>query len=488
MKQISITIIAAFILLCSCSKDISAPSLPAAESVTIAEGTGIAADVLFGVWEGTSVHTGTTLSNTFSQRYRLDFQSVDDAEVLYSHWYADARTNDTDSIMDISYTYKYSGTGADMTPNSTGKSKMKVVHVGGNKLELYSIQGDVTARLCTLDRVSDPEPVVTGVNRTMPQAGELVTVTGRNLQFVDHVFLPVAGGEVEVTGYTKTSKQIQFTLPEGTYAQGSVRCQSTGAHVNTYSPAYMFCRDCVFFHTFSSKGGSAPRYAGTEFESTIDLGNLMQNNTVVSAGDIPEGHSLYGLNVKNPDTFISFIASAPVAWPIDPSAKDGSKDCYIRFSTGDCFQRVLDRCGGILTAETACSDAAIQMDIYVYNDGKPEWTTGYVSWRLNKDNSVGNMVANVAMWNNSSTVSFADGWLTFTIPLSAFAETQSNENYKTLGGLIGSLKKEKLVSLIKIMNYNLDNTHIARELESFQFNIANIRLVPNRLPANKKIE
>lgn len=490
IKKVILLLCLPTLLVCltGCSKDIEAPSLPEAQNDEIAQGVAIDADVIFGIWEGKSVQQGSTLSNTFEQKYRLEFQSVDDAEVLYSHWYADARTNDVDSIMEVSYDYQYVNLGADITPNTKGTSNMKAVYIGNNQMELYSIEGDRVSHLCTLLRVSDPEPVVTGVNRTMPQAGEQVAISGRNLQFVDHVYLPTASGEVEVTDFTTTSKQILFTLPEGTYAPGAIRCQSTGAHISSYTPAYMFRTDCVFFKTFSSAGGTKPRYAGTEFESSFDISSttLLNNNTVVSAADIPAGHSLEGADVINPETFLSCIAATPVAWPIDPNSNSGTKDCYIRFSTGDSFQRVLDNCNGALTDETACSDAAIQMDIYVYSDGKPEWTTGYVSWRLNKNNSVGNMVANVAMWSNGNAVSFEDGWLTFTIPLSSFAETQSNESYKTLGKLVNSLKNNKLESIIKLMNYDLDDTHTAKALESFQFNLANIRLVPYKTPANKK--
>ncbi len=483
----------ASMLLASCSKDIDAPSLSAAESAAIAEGTAIDADVIFGVWEGESQQTGSSLANTFSQRYRLDFQSIDDAEVLYSHWYYDARTNDLDSVENVAYSYKYSGTGADMTPTNKGLSTMKAVHTGNNKMELYSVKGGTVAHVCTLERISDPEPVVTGVDRTMPQAGEKITITGRNLQFVDHVFLPLAGGgEKEITDFTLSSKQIQFTLPDGDYAQGSVRCQSTGAHVSTYSPAYMFCDDCVFFHTFSYAGGTKPYWKGTEFENTIginrDAKELIKNATAYSSTAIPSGHSLYGATVKNPDCFLTFFEGAsPKAWTVNASSDvSGDEENYLRFSTADCFQRVLDNCGGLLTEDTPCKDVAIQMDVYVYSDGKPEWKTGYVSWRLNKSRTMDNsMVGNVAMWSKENPVSFSDGWKTFTIPLSAF--TVINENgWETLGGFISNLKQQS-ETLIKIMNYSLD-AYPAQALESFQFNIANIRLVPYKLPSNKKEE
>lgn len=477
--------------LTGCSKDIEAPALPAAESVTVADGVTLDANQLFGVWEGAS-QVGESNVTHFDQSYKVEFQSVDDETAVISHWFIDATTYKLDSLYNLEYTYKFDGKTIELTPTANAKSKgamaIKAVHVGNNVMELYTMNETVTTRMCTLTRTGDPEPFITNVDRTLPQVGEKVTITGRNLQFVDHIYLPTPDGELEVKEFDQTSKQIQFIVPDGTYQAGSIRCQATGAHVSTFSPAYMFCYDAIYMHNFYEQGTKAP-YKGTEFEYTITAGNTTPRNTVsyLKSDELPEGHSLLSADasVLHPDSLLSFFGDEPVAWPVDGST-DPSKG-YLRFSTGDRFQYVLDNCNGILTATTPCNDAAIQMDIYVYSDGKPEWNTGYFSYRMDKDYSgiTNEWAGNVAGWSQESPMSFANGWQTFTIPLSQFRVTKNN-GYETIGGLISWLKKGNKQTIIKLVNYQLDDTHPVHALTSFQFNLANIRLVPYKTPANKK--
>ena len=44
------------------------------------------------------------------------------------------------------------------------------------------------------------------------------------------------------------------------------------------------------------------------------------------------------------------------------------------------------------------------MELYVVSDGVPEWNTGYLSWRLNKNGGTtsGDYLANVAGWSADS--------------------------------------------------------------------------------------
>ncbi len=476
------------ILLTACSKDIDAPSLQPVADATIAPAVELDANQLFGIWEGTTISSQGTNASTFPQTYRMDFQSVADAEVLYTHWYVDATTQITDSVCDLAYSYTFDGSSATLTPKASGLSTMKAVHTGNNVMELYNLQGGHVSKVCTLTRISDPLPSITAVDRTLPQVGEMVTITGRNLQFVDHVFLPTATGELEVTDFTKTSKNIQFTLPAGSYAAGSIRCQASGAHLSTFSPAYMFCTDCIYMHNFYEQGTKAP-YTGTEFEYSITVSSSTPRNSCsyLKASNLPAGHSLQSAasGVLHPDSLLSFFGNTPTAWAVD-SNTDPSKG-YLRFSTADRFQYVLDHCNGVLTEKTKCTDAAIQMDIYVYSDGLPEWKTGYFSYRLDKNYSAitNEMAANVAPWQQTEPLSFAEGWKTFTIPLSAFKITKTS-GYDTLGGLISALKKGNKQTIIKLVNYQLDDTHPAQALESFQFSLANIRLVPYSTPSNQK--
>lgn len=476
----------------SCSEDLDSPVLPQPSAFVLPEAQSLDADVLFGVW-GKTLACGNTNSNYFTQSYEIAFQNVEDAEAVFSHYYTDATTEIANSNVDYEYTYEFDGKKLRMLPKPAyailGADTIQGVSVGNNRILLYTEKGTRIDSICTLERISDPAPSVTSVDRTLPMAGERVIITGRNLQFVDHVYLPTVSGEKEITSYEKDSKQISFVLPEGDYAPGSIRCQSTSAHLSCYSPAYMFRNDCVFFHTFSTEDKKAP-YTGTEFEYTIkSMGTLMSGASNLTSDNLPAGHSLLAAdeNVKNPNALLSFFGKAPLdTWPV--ASKTDDKKGYLRFSSADRFQYVLSH--NVLQdmkANTPCGQLALQMDIYVSTDGEPVWNTGYVSYRLNKDQSslTSSMLANVALWSEDSPVSFADGWKTFTIPLADFAVTKSSAT-STLGGLIASLKSSNLQTILTLVNYPLDELHPAKEVKKFQFNIANIRLVPYATPANLK--
>lgn len=476
----------------SCSQDIDAPTLPQPTEFVMPEAKDLDGNVLFGVW-GKTLAQGNTNSNYFTQRYEISFQNVEDGEAVLSHWFTDATTEIADSIVNYEYTYEFDGKHLKMIPKPAyailGADTLKGVSVGDEHILLYTEKANRIDSICTLARTADPAPSVTSVDRTLPMVGEKVTITGRNLQFVDHVYLPTAEGEKEVTDFEKGSKQISFVLPEGEYAPGSIRCQSTTSHLSCYSPAYMFRNDCVFFHTFSTNGTKAP-YAGTEFEYTIkSMGTLMSGANNLTIDNLPDGHCLSetGERQRNPDALLSFFGKTPLSsWPLAKNTDD--KKGYLRFSSADRFQYVIEHNDkGDIKASTLCSQLALQMDIYVSTDGEPVWNTGYISYRLNKDQNslTSSMLANVAMWNDNESASFADGWRTFTIPLSAFDVTRSSAT-STIGGLISSLKSSNLQTLLTLVNYSLDELHHAKAVSNFQFNIANIRLVPYSTPSSIK--
>ena len=474
-------------VLIACSDKIDVPTLPEQPGEAIPQGVPLSESQLFGVW-GASQSYGNTASNHFEQRYEIAFQDVSDGEAVFSHWYTNATTENQDSLVGVEYTYTFDGSTIVMTPKKSyaarGVSALRGIHTGNNRIVL--VAEDSRQVICTLNRTGDPKPSITSVDRTLPQAGEVVTITGRNLQFVDHIFLPTTTGEIEVTDFTPGSKQIKMVVPAADYAPGSIRCQSTTSHVSCFSPAYMFCNDCIFFHNFLLSGNRP--YVGTEFEYTISglTQTMISKSKSISATAIPAGHCLENVtDITNPDMFLSIFGNTPVAWPVSTKT-DNTGYGYIRFSSGDRFQYVLDHCNGLLNKRTACADVAIQMDIYVYSNGQPVWNTGYVQYRLNKDqNSLTSaMVASVAGWEADAPMSFTDGWHTFTIPLSAFPVTKGGST-ATLGNLIATLKGSNLQTILTIVNYPLDAAHPAQALDTFQFNIANIRLVPYRTPANR---
>ncbi len=488
---LSSLVLAAGLALASCSEDLDSPVLPGDPGITVPEAQPLDAEQLFGVWEATT-SKGDNNQNYFEEQYRMEFQSVDDAEAVYSHWYTDAETGMRDSVCNVEYTYQFDGSTVTLTPKSAaqaaGAAVITATHTGGNHMLLTTERNGRTDSICTLLRTGDPEPTVTGVDRTMPRAGETVTISGRNLQFVDHIYLPTEQGELEIADFTAGSKELKFVLPEADYAPGSIRLQSLSAGVNCYSPAYMFCESTVFFKSFNTFGTGKP-YTGTDFEYTIsDLGgSVISGASALDADELPDGHSLKGLDIVNPDSLLSFFGDTPVAWPV--TSGSDKKLGYIRFSTGDRLQHALDNSGGLFTGLTPCAQLAIQMDLYVVSDGVPEWNTGYLSWRLNKNGGTtsGDYLANVAGWSADGPMSFEGGWRTFTIPLTAFGVVESGKD-ANLGAFISDLISRNYVTILCLENYNLDGLPPMHDLDSFQFCVANIRLVPNVTPANTPVE
>lgn len=474
----------------ACKQDIDAPVLPTPESTPVAQAVTLDPQQLFGVWGASSAY-GTTSDNYFEQSYQIDFQDVETGEAIFSHWFTSADSESRDSLYQIEYTYTFDGASIDLKPKAAsalnGATAIHGVHVGNNQMVLYTFNDSKTDTICTLRRIGDPVPSIAGVDRTMPAAGDTVTISGRNLQFVDHVYLPTAEGWQEVKDVVPGSTQIKVIIPEGEFVAGSIRCQATSSHQSCYTPAYMFCRDMVFFHNFSTFGTKAP-YTGTEFEYTINaMGTIRSNAVPTSITELPADHALRSATagINHPDSLLSLFGEAPAAWPV--SSTTNSSPAYIRFSSADRFQYAIDHSGGLLNKRTPCAEAAIQMEVYAYTDGKPVWNTGYVAYRMNKDQHAlaSSMVATGVLWEEDAPASFQYGWKTLTIPLAAFAATHSPA-MGTLGNLINSLKSSNMQTILTMVNYPMDALHPAWAPEAFQFCIANIRLVPYAHPANTK--
>ncbi len=466
--------------LVGCSERLHAPELPAVESDPIPAAITIDADEVAGVW--TAVQGNDT--------YQLELTAPADGEAVLNHFFVSAVSQMPDSVTNLSYSYTLTDGVFVFTPSTAaarqGASPIRGIYLGNRQIALFVEHAEYTNQICTLTYAHGPVPVITNVSKTRPLAGETVRISGRNLQSVDHVYLPVADGWKEVPQPEIGSQLISFVVPAGEYIQGSVRCQASTEKVSVYSPAYMFATSGVMMHSFNEWGTSkSDHYAGTEFEFTInDLGQLRSNVQYCSAANLPAGHSLSGSSVQSPDSMLSFFGAAPIDWPVASGSDD--KKGYVRFSTGDRLAAALTRYEQMnnapVIAATVCDNLAIQMDLYAVTDGKAEWSTGYISYRLNKDrNGTGDgSVANVAGWEQGQPMSFADGWQTYTIPLSAFSMTKS----QTLRQLINTLIDGNLQTILTVMNFTLDADHPAQAVNAFQMSVANIRLVPINTPAN----
>ncbi len=459
------------------------------ESQTLPEGQTLDENVLFGVWTG-STSWGSTNSNYFTEDYKLEFEDVATGEAVLTHNYTDASTEADASVEQLEYTYTFNGRQVELTPKSSAKAqgatKIIGVHVGGNQMKLFTVNNNYCDTICTLLRTAAPEPSVQSVNRTMPNVGDRVEITGRNLQFVSQIYLPLRNGtELEITDFTFENRTISFTLPLGRYAPGAIRLHSDESHISCYTPAYMFCSNCVFLHNFSTFNTSAP-YKGTEFEYSISaLGTLFSNVAAYATNNLPAGHGLRDVTCAQPDSILSFFGATPIELGLASGTDD--KQGYLRFSSADRFQAALNGANGLYTAQTLNSKMAIQMDIYVTTDGEPVWNSGYISYRLNKDQNslTSSSVANVAGWDGSQAMDFSDGWLTFTIPLTAFPMA-TQTGLTNLGAFISSIRASNLQTIFTFVNYTLDSNHPAHAMSSFQFNIADIRLVTTAAPESVK--
>jgi hypothetical protein len=417
--------------LAACQEDNSIPTLPSTLDATLPQGTALDRDLLFGVWSGSPVADGTA-ADRFTQTFQVDFSTVEDAEAIVSHWYTDGGSESADSVVNLSYTYSCTDTQIILKPGTVaaarGASRLIGVYQGNATLDLYTGSDEGVSRVARLTRIGNPSPVVTAVDYTLPSAGDRVTITGRNLQFVDHVYFPVinAAGEdaeVEAADFVPGSKQITVTVPEGQFRRGSLRLAASTSVGDCYTAPYMFATDCIY-----------------------------------SAG-------------------VTLFGDDPVAVPVATGTDD--KLGYLRItSSGESLQTALDRCGGAYARYTPTTQLAIQMDLYVETDGEPVWRSGYISYRLNKDQNslTSSMVANVALWDRETPCLFTDGWKTLTIPLTTFSAAATAD--LTLGSFIQQLKSANLQTILTFVNYPLDTLHPAVAMTAFRMQIANIRLVP----------
>lgn len=422
---------AALLALTACQADDTLAPLPSTMETTLPQGSAIPRDLLFGVWSGSPVADGTA-ADRFTQTFEVDFSTVDDAEAVLSHWYTDAESESADSVVNLNYTYSCTDTQIILKPTTTasasGASRLIGIYQAEGYLDLYTGGDEGVNRVARLTRVGNPRPVVTAVDYTLPSAGEVVTITGRNLQFVDQVYFPVltADGqesEVAAAAFVPGSKQITATVPQATFRRGALRLQASTSAGDCYTPPYMFASDCVY-----------------------------------SAG-------------------VTLFGDEPVAVPVATGTDD--KLGFLRItSSGDAFQQALDGCGGAFARYTPVSRLAIQMDLLVETDGEPVWRSGYISYRLNKNQNslTSSMVANVALWNKETPCDFSTGWKTLTIPLTTFGAATTAD--LTLGTFIQQLNNASLQTILTFVNYPLDSLHPAVAMNAFRMQIANIRLVP----------
>lgn len=253
-------------------------------------------------------------------------------------------------------------------------------------------------------------PSITGCDNTLPKPGELVTVFGNNLQETTKITLP---GNIDITSgiiNDEDGKFYQFTMPSGVTASGSIT--SEGANGVAVTPTYFNNFDCYIIDFEENGKGELGSWAATY--SADDLVNDPLNSGRGKVAILVPGGLDAGSNGKY--------------WATAGNGNDND----------DWTSRMYR----YIPSNTPASDVAIQFDIYCPESwdetGQLEISLqnnlanyGYGSGAATSYSSEYFNTASVWVpWLNSDyshTAYQTDGWKTVTIPMTDFANYNTND-------------------------------------------------------------
>lgn len=259
-------------------------------------------------------------------------------------------------------------------------------------------------------------PTISGINQTLPAAGEVVVVSGKNLHETTKATLP---GGIEVTGITcdEDGEWYSFVMPDGVSEGGSI--VSEGAHGYAKTPAYFNEKRGIIldFDSIGVQGGWSATYTADELAT--DPLNSGRGNVVPAVPDsvVAEGGIKAGANGKGWFT----AGGESGAWS-DPSEN---------------WERFFD----LIPADTPVSEVAFQFDVYV----PEEWSTGMLEFTFQNNlstygygstetsNTTNIKYPTAVVWvpwlmeDGSKKPYKNEGWTTITIPVSSVGKYQNTE-------------------------------------------------------------
>jgi len=243
-------------------------------------------------------------------------------------------------------------------------------------------------------------PAVTVVSHTMPQAGDVISIIGTNLQGVTRVLFP---GNIEGTNISSDDvdgKWCRVTVPAGITASGSLTV--IGANGGAYSPAYINFKEGVM-----NDFDGVDNYS---WGSGID--NTKLNTVIPASGDC-----------KSQGNYSCFNSGSN-------TAANGVQKFWLK---SDLLMPIMNN----IDASTSTDQCAIQMDIYV----EGVWNSGIIRFVMADGwgNSRYCMLYQPVYPNGTSYDATAfvnpNCWFTITLPFSL-----SNDfTGKTLGDVIAQM-------------------------------------------------
>ncbi|WEK17773.1 MAG: glycan-binding surface protein [Candidatus Pedobacter colombiensis] len=288
-------------------------------------------------------------------------------------------------------------------------------------------------------------PSVASVSNTMPYPGEVIEVSGGNLDNVTKVYFP---GNIEAEIKSVTSKIVKVGVPNNVdrNLSGAMKVVADGDEF--LSPPYMFYQKGIFLKTFTedvmSVNGSANIKIYSTPSSISTITNLSINPDVILA--IPE---------------VSKNVAVSSAWT-----------GYFKYNPSAALQKIINDPSSGITGSSSLQNLAFQFDLYM----NQSWSSGYISFCINKNAGATTAAYRYNIYSSATTASFDfnGGWKTITVPFGNFKSLALG----SLADYIGVITSNNYEALIGFSNYNPENDgHTAKALSNFQMFIANVRIV-----------
>jgi len=294
-------------------------------------------------------------------------------------------------------------------------------------------------------------PTITNISHTMPQAGEVITLTGTGLAGVTKVVFP---GDVVVTeGILSDDEEGLFcvvTVPAGVSNEGGaifIECANGGA----YSPAYFNFKKGLI-HNFDN----ISNVAWTSGEVSDDLSAV-----IPATGNGPKSQGVY--RSLNKDGKLMSASDAPV---------DVSR-YWIKNSVWSSI--ITD---AVIPWSTSASQCAVQMDIYY----EGEWNSGDIRFVVADGWGTSRYCMIYAPWASAESgrvvVENPGSWYTITLP---FSES-SDFNGKDLSAVMAQIAEASYDQCGPWLENGTING-VESEPTNLNIYIDNIRIVPLTVPA-----
>ncbi|WP_433863781.1 glycan-binding surface protein [Sphingobacterium thalpophilum] len=300
-------------------------------------------------------------------------------------------------------------------------------------------------------------PSVSAVSYTMPFAGDLIEIYGKNLKETSTVTFP---DSTKGTIKSANDSILQVIVPASIDRHKHGRITIEVDDEKYSSAPYMFFQDGTFLKTFAE-------------EAMVPGGN----NGIKIYANPADIKALTGLP-NNPEYVLAIPA---IKTDIPVATGNGISGNFFKFYAYKAFYTLIEKNGSI-KGTTSIENLAIQFDLYM----PTPWISGAIPFKMNKNRSGVNYayLYNITPWewkkNSSgglelSPFRFDNGWKTITLKFSDFPTLAMS----SLQEYAASLQTNAFESLVGYANYDLnEDGHTPQAVNNFQMYLANFRLVP----------